>query len=99
MIPPVIAKVAAGSPAAAAGLRPGDTFLSVNGQSVQQFSDVQNIVQQAIAQAHGQATVPVRVVVRHVDDPQPVALTINVRVNPPLVRDRWGSSAAMRSAM
>ncbi|WP_052888612.1 M50 family metallopeptidase [Thermogemmatispora carboxidivorans] len=83
VIPPVIAKVAAGSPAAAAGLRPGDTFLSVNGQSVQQFSDVQNIVQQAIAQAHGQATVPVRVVVRHVDDPQPVALTINVRVNPP----------------
>ncbi|MBX5459430.1 MAG: site-2 protease family protein [Thermogemmatispora sp.] len=83
VIPPVIAKVAPGSPAAAAGLRPGDTFLSVNGQPVQQFSDVQNIVQQAIAQAHGQATVPVHVVIRHAGDPQPVALTINVRVNPP----------------
>ncbi|MBX5449818.1 M50 family metallopeptidase [Thermogemmatispora sp.] len=83
VIPPVIAKVAPGSPAAAAGLRPGDTFLSVNGQPVQQFSDVQNSVQQAIAQAHGQATVPVHIVIRHADDPQPVALTINVRVNPP----------------
>nr|BBH95578.1 RIP metalloprotease RseP [Thermogemmatispora argillosa] len=83
VIPPVIAKVAPGSPAAAAGLRPGDTFLSVNGQPVQQFSDVQNIVQQAIAQAHGRATVPVRIVIRHADEPQPVALTINVRVNPP----------------
>ncbi|WP_376797401.1 RIP metalloprotease [Thermogemmatispora sp.] len=83
VIPPVVAKVAPGSPAAAAGLRPGDTFLSVNGQEVQQFSDVQNIVQQAIAQAHGQATVPVRVVIRHAGDSQPVALTINVRVNPP----------------
>ncbi|MBE3565497.1 MAG: site-2 protease family protein [Thermogemmatispora sp.] len=83
VIPPVIAKVAPGSPAAAVGLRPGDTFLSVNGQPVQQFSDVQNIVQQAIAQAHGQATVPVHVVIRHAGDSQPVALTINVRVNPP----------------
>jgi regulator of sigma E protease len=83
IIPAVIASVAPGSPAAAAGLRPGDTFLSVDGQPVQQFSDVQSIVQQAIAHASGRATVLVSVVVKHAGDPHPVSLVINVRVNPP----------------
>jgi regulator of sigma E protease len=83
IIPPVIARVAPGSPAAAVGLRPGDTFIAVDGQPVQQFADVQNIVQQDIAKANGRATVPVQVVIRRPGDPRPISLTINVRVNPP----------------
>src|SRR5215471_3305752 len=38
-LPAAIGKVVPNSPAAAAGLRPNDTILSVNGQSVQLFSD------------------------------------------------------------
>jgi regulator of sigma E protease len=33
-----------GSPAAAAGLQPGDVVLSINGQNIQSFSDMQRIV-------------------------------------------------------
>src|SRR5579884_3291944 len=47
--PPVIGKVVPGTPAAQAGMLPGDTILSVNGQRVQQFSDLQDIVGKLIA--------------------------------------------------
>ncbi|QPC87690.1 RIP metalloprotease RseP [Mesorhizobium sp. NBSH29] len=41
---PMVAEVRADSPAAAAGFEPGDRFVSVNGNRVETFSDVQRLV-------------------------------------------------------
>ncbi|WP_432283349.1 RIP metalloprotease RseP [Aminobacter sp. BA135] len=41
---PTVAEVRAASPAANAGIQPGDRFVSVDGQPVETFSDVQRIV-------------------------------------------------------
>lgn len=41
---PMVASVNAGSPAAAAGIQPGDRFVSVNGEKVDTFADVQRLV-------------------------------------------------------
>lgn len=41
---PMVAEVRAGSPAAVAGFRPGDRFVSVDGERVETFSDVQRLV-------------------------------------------------------
>lgn len=41
---PVVAEVRADSPAQAAGFRPGDRFVRVDGQTVESFADVQRIV-------------------------------------------------------
>jgi regulator of sigma E protease len=82
--PAIIGNVAPNSPAAQAGLRPNDTILSVNGQPVQQFSDVQAIVTKVIADDNGQhATIPVHLVIRHSTGTTPVSTTVNVRVHPP----------------
>ncbi|MBN9073911.1 MAG: RIP metalloprotease RseP [Rhizobiales bacterium] len=42
---PTIAEVRPGTPAAEAGFLPGDRFVSVDGQAVESFADVQRIVQ------------------------------------------------------
>src|SRR5207302_251940 len=82
--PAVIGKVVPGSPAAMAGLRPGDTILSADNQPVQLFSDVQRIVQKDIADDNGRhATVPVTLVIRHASSTTPVSTTVNVRTHPP----------------
>ncbi len=81
---PVIAAVSAGSPAQAAGLRPGDTFISIDGRPVRYFSDVQTFVgqdvQKALAANKNATTTPVAVVVRH-SDGATLDVTINARVN------------------
>lgn len=41
---PMVASVTADSPAAAAGIQPGDRFVSVNGEKVDTFADVQRLV-------------------------------------------------------
>jgi regulator of sigma E protease len=41
---PMVASVNPGSPAAAAGIQPGDRFVSVNGEKVDTFADVQRLV-------------------------------------------------------
>ncbi|HEY6285368.1 MAG TPA: M50 family metallopeptidase, partial [Ktedonobacteraceae bacterium] len=82
--PAVIGKVVPGSPAAVAGLQPGDTLVSVNGHPVQLFTDVQSIVTNAIAADNNHhATVPVMLEVQHAGEKQTVSTTVNVRVNPP----------------
>ena len=82
--PAVIGKVVPGSPAAVAGLQPGDTLVSVNGHPVQLFTDVQSIVTNAIAADNNHhTTVPVMIEVQHAGEKQTVSTTINVRVHPP----------------
>jgi len=41
---PTVAEVTAGSPAEAAGIMPGDRFVSVDGEKVETFADVQRLV-------------------------------------------------------
>lgn len=81
--PATIGKVVQGSPAYVAGLQPGDTIVSVNGQPVQLFTDVQNIVNKVIATHNQQATVPVELEIRHAGKEQTVTTTVDVRVHPP----------------
>ncbi len=82
--PAVIGKVVPGTPAAIAGLRPGDTIVSVNGHPVQLFTDVQAIVNKAIAANNNQLEkVPVTLEIRHAGDTQPISTTVGVRVHPP----------------
>ncbi len=82
--PATIGKVVPGSPAAVAGLQPGDTIVSVNGHPVQLFTDLQNIVTNAItADKNQHATVPVELEVRHAGETRTVSTTVHVRVHPP----------------
>ena len=82
--PAAIGKVVPGSPAAVAGLRPGDTLVSVNGHPVQLFTDVQSIVNNAIAADNNHhATVPVKLEIRHAGEKQTISTTVNARVHPP----------------
>src|SRR5205085_9184 len=82
--PAVIAKVAPGSPAAIAGLRAGDTIVSVNGQPVKLFSDVQNIVTNDIVNDNNQhAALPIALQIKHAGEDQLVSTTVNVREHPP----------------
>jgi regulator of sigma E protease len=82
--PATIGKVVTPSPAAAAGLQPGDTIVSVNGHPVQLFTDVQTIVNKAIAADNNQhLTVPVKLEIRHAGEKQTVSTTVDVRVHPP----------------
>ncbi|MBV9691879.1 MAG: site-2 protease family protein [Ktedonobacteraceae bacterium] len=92
--PAVIGQVVANSPAAQAGLRPGDTFIQVNGHPVKLFSDVQAIVGQAIADDMGQhATVPVNMLIQHKGDAHSTSTTVNVRVHPPAGQGPMGIDA------
>src|SRR6266566_5710038 len=82
--PAAIGKVVSGSPAAMAGMRPGDTIVSVNGHPVQLFSDVQDIVDKAIAANNSQhSTVPITLEIRHAGEKQATSTVVNVRKHPP----------------
>ena len=82
--PAAISKVVQGSPAAVAGLQPGDTIVSVNGQPVSQFSDVQNVVTKAIAADNNHhKTLPLIMVIRHQGSSSTSAVTVFVREKPP----------------
>ncbi len=54
IVSPMIDSVATGSPAAAAGFRPGDLIVSIAGAKVDSFEDVQRAVQAAGTQLHFQ---------------------------------------------
>lgn len=78
--PPVIDRVIAGSPAAAAGLRPGDRFVSVSGRAVERFEEVQSIVRLRPAE---------RVTLRLVRDGREMTLPMTTGAD--LMRDRFGN--------
>jgi regulator of sigma E protease len=65
--PPEIGQVVQGSAAEAGGIRPGDAIVSIDGQSIDRFEDVQQIVRMNPA-------VPLTVVVKR--DGQPVTLHV-----------------------
>jgi len=84
--PAVIGKVVVGSPAAAAGLQPGDTIVAVNNQPIQLFSDLQAIVDNALAadkDTRQNATLPINLVLRHAGSSALTQTTVNVRLHPP----------------
>jgi regulator of sigma E protease len=89
--PSVIGKVAPNTPAATAGLRPGDTIVSVNGQPVPQFSDLQNVVTKAIAADNNKhPTLLLTLVVRHEGSSPTSTVPINVTEKPPAGRGPMG---------
>ncbi|MDE3231418.1 MAG: RIP metalloprotease RseP, partial [Chloroflexota bacterium] len=82
---PIIASVDANSPAATAGLVKGDRFISVDGQAVKYFEDVQALTKASVAAAvtkdRSATTTPIAVVVRQPDGTTR-ALTIDARTKP-----------------
>jgi len=94
MLLPQIGKVVPGSPAAAAGIRAGDTIVSANNQPVKFFSDLVTIVNTGLAKDNNRhATVPVRVTLHHAGSTQLIATTVNVREHPPAGQGPMGIEA------
>lgn len=80
---PVIGTVQSGSPAQAAGLRPNDRVLSVNGQPVKSFSQMHDVVDKAMkADTHHGATLPVTLVILHSNSSVPMTIVVNARTHP-----------------
>lgn len=67
---PVVAEVRDGSPAAAAGFKPGDKVLSADGETIRYFSDLQRYVS-------SRADMPIRMTVER--NGSPVELTVTPR--------------------
>ncbi len=80
---PVIGTVQSGSPAQAAGLRPDDRVLSVNGQPVKSFSQMHDVVDKAMkADTHHGATLLVTLVILHSNSSVPMTIVVNARTHP-----------------
>ena len=80
---PQVGTIVIDAPAYQAGLRPGDIFISVNGQSVQQFADVQDITNALISQHSNDQIVPITIVARHMGQKTDFTTVIKARVHPP----------------
>ncbi len=92
---PEIGKVVPASPAAVAGLRPGDTIVSANHQPIKSFADLQDLVNNELQADHNQhATLPVLLQVRHAGSTQLVTTTVNVREHPPAGQGPMGIEAS-----
>src|SRR5256884_1633272 len=92
---PEIGKVVPASPAALAGLRPGDTIVSANHQPIKSFADLQDLVNNELQADHNQhATLPVLLQVRHAVSTQLVTTTVNVREHPPAGQGPMGIEAS-----
>ena len=78
--PPVVGTVVAGSPAAAAGLRPGDRIVSLGGRKVESFADIATYAMMRPAE-----TVPVAI------ERNGQGAVVPVRIGEVLQRDRFGN--------
>jgi regulator of sigma E protease len=91
---PQIGKVVPGTPAATAGIRPGDTIVSANNQPVKFFSDLQAIVNTDLqADKNQHATVPVALQIRRPGSAELISTTVNVREHPPAGQGPMGIEA------
>ncbi len=88
--PAQVGQIEVGSPAQVAGLRPGDTIISLDGQPVQTFDDVVNVTNSIVGQHNKAATVPIVVVARHQGQKQTFTTTVNARTNPPAGKGKMG---------
>ena len=93
---PAVATVAANSPAQAAGIIKGDTFLSIDGQPVKYFSDVQKLtsanVTHTLTVNPNATTSPIQIVVREPDGTVR-DLTVNARTKPAAGQGAMGIEA------
>jgi regulator of sigma E protease len=88
--PAQVGQIEANSPAQLAGLRNGDSIISLDGQSVSTFDDVVNTTDNIVAQHRGASTVPIVVVARHKGQQATFTTTVNARVNPPAGQGKMG---------
>ena len=83
---PYVQSVEQGSPAQAAGFRPGDHILRVDGHPVRYFSDLQQQttidINNALAANKNASSVAIAVVVEHPSSSQPITLIVNARTRP-----------------
>src|SRR5256886_5928745 len=92
---PQSGRVAGGSPAATAGIRPGDTIVSANNQPVKFFSDLQSILNTALqAEKNQHATVPVTLQIRRLGSAVLISTTVNVREHPPAGHEPMSAEAS-----
>lgn len=82
--PPQVAEVDAGTAAAAAGVKPGDTILAIDGHHIDRFEDIQ----QAVAFNTG---TPIRLLIKR--DGQEVTIDVTPRVTE--FTDRFGDKHSM----
>jgi len=88
--PAQVGQIEANSPAQQAGLKNGDTIISLDGQSVSTFDDVVNTTDNIVAQHRGASTVQIVVVARHKGQQSTFTTTVNARVNPPAGQGKMG---------
>jgi regulator of sigma E protease len=99
LAPAVIGQVSAGSPAAQAGIQPGDRILSVNGQPVNDFAAFRAAVSAVTdTTPAGTTTVPITVVVLHKNASQPVTLTVQALAHPDSTQGHFGVLADVSAA-
>ena len=92
---PQIGKVVPASPAAIAGIHPGDTIVSINNQPIKFFSDLVTIVGNVIKADNNQhATVPISVQIKRAGSPEIITTTVNVREHPPAGQGAMGIVAS-----
>jgi regulator of sigma E protease len=92
-IPPVVGVVVAGSPAAQAGLKTGDRFLTINGQAVTYYPDFRNQVAKLTDDTSQDVkTVPITVTVQRPGVADPVTLTVQAIAHPDANQGHFGFS-------
>jgi regulator of sigma E protease len=110
-VPPVVNGIVAGSPAARAGLRPGDVILSVNKQPVTGFGQFAAIIENAVGQEIAirakrgsqtmtvvvRATAPKKIALAHAD--QTEALGLLSQTYPKVTVDYYGPVGAVGAAV
>jgi regulator of sigma E protease len=89
-----VGQVVDGSPAQVAGLKPGDTLLSLNGQAVHTFDDVVSTTNSIVSQHPGAKTVQIVVVGRHHGQQRTFALTVYANPNPAPGKGKMGITSA-----